>query len=145
MSRLSRRQRVHLAQLEAHPAPHHRAIATLAHRFNADPAFQYKLHLAGTYVFIAQIPVVLGATYLLPSFWKAVGVTYIAVISLLANAQTEACNLPSAEAAMAAQANRRALATDIPALERDIARLAALQPGPESDLLAAEIRKRVCG
>jgi len=93
-------QQVQLERYRLHPAPHHRVIATLAHRFNTDPYFQYRLHVIGTYVFTAQIPLVLGASSLLPSVWKVVGVTYIAIISLLANAQTEACNLPSVQAAI---------------------------------------------
>ena len=79
-------------------------------------------------------------------------VAFVSCISLYANMATDwgqvaasLAQLTAGDAHHDAEAGRRELGVDTKQVEDDIARLAALQPGPESDKLAAEIRDRVCG
>ena len=77
-------------------------------------------------------------------------VAFVAVISLYANAATDfgqvcasLAQLTAGDAHHDAEATRIAVGIDYSAIEADIARLAELQPCPEADQLAAEIRRRL--
>lgn len=104
MKTLNERQAVHLARLEAHPAPHHRAIASFAHRFNTDPHFQYRLHLIATYMWIINAVVAMGVFLLAQGFWQRFSVLYLVLVSLYANFATDYGAVPASEAAIHAQA-----------------------------------------
>lgn len=77
-------------------------------------------------------------------------VAFVAVISLYANAATDfgqgaasLAQLAAADAHHDAEHNREALAIDYGEIESDIARLALLQPCPEAQELASEIRRKL--
>lgn len=77
-------------------------------------------------------------------------VAFVALISLYANAATDfgqvcasLAQLTAGDAHQDTEHVRRMQALDFAALESDIAKLAALSPGPDADALAAEIRKRL--
>jgi hypothetical protein len=77
-------------------------------------------------------------------------VLFVTLISFYCNASTDAANLMAGIAALfsadshaATLAANTAVSSDFTSLESDIARLAALQPGPEADALAGEIRRRL--
>lgn len=77
-------------------------------------------------------------------------VLFVTFISFYCNASTDAANLTAGLAALfsadshhATTAVRAALAQDTAAIEQDILRLAALQPGAEAEELAASIRARL--
>lgn len=77
-------------------------------------------------------------------------VLFVTFISFYCNASTDAANLMagisalfSADGHAATLAANTAVSSDFTSLEADIARLAALQPGPEAEALAGEIRRRL--
>ncbi len=79
-------------------------------------------------------------------------VPFVAMISLYANAATDFGQVCASLAQLTAGDShsdiehvRRQAALDTTAIERDLERLAQLQPGPESDRLAAEIRAQIAG
>lgn len=82
---------------------------------------------------------VLAHTYASTTF-----ITYLSLGALLltdwGQYAASSAELAAGEAHHDAEANRRALATSHAAIEADIARLAALSPGPEAQQLAAHIR-----
>ena len=87
-----------------HPAPHHRLIARAAHRFNADPAWQYRFHVVSTYVWIANWFAATLVFFLAQGFWQHFATYYLVSISLAACAQTEYGAVPAAQAAIHAKA-----------------------------------------
>ena len=101
---LSPKDRYRLLHYEGLVWPHHKLIAKACKRFNSDPAFQLKFHIISTYIFTLQIPIILAVSIFLPTFWSHAGVTYVAIISLFANAQTEYGAVPASEGALHAQA-----------------------------------------
>lgn len=77
-------------------------------------------------------------------------VSFVALLSVLALLLTDWGQVAASLAQLAAgdvhhdvNANRDALALDVEQLNADVARLAELQPGPEGDALATEIRERL--
>jgi hypothetical protein len=140
---LTPQQKTRLEIWKKHPAIHHKLISTFARKFNADPVFQYKLHVIGTQVFLAQIPFAVACAVFLPHVWATAGLIYVTVISLMANAQTEYGSVSAAEAAVHSEAAHESISTqvrtDYTAVEKDIAKLANLQPGPDGTKLAREI------
>lgn len=77
-------------------------------------------------------------------------VAFVALLSLYANGATDfgqvcasLAQLAAGRAHQDAEHARRALGIDLQAVEADIARLASLQPGPDAQTLAAQIRARL--
>ena len=77
-------------------------------------------------------------------------VLFVTFISFYCNASTDAANLMAGMAALfsadshaATIAAGTAASVDFTSVELDIARLAGLEPGPEANDLAAEIRSRI--
>ena len=88
------------------------------------------------------------------SFTKALfaSVAFVAVISLYANAATDFGQVAASLAQLTAgdvhhdvAAARRETAIDVAAIEKDLERLARLQPCKEADELAASIRAQIAG
>lgn len=88
-------------------APHHLAVARLCHRFNADPHFQYRLHLIATYMWLVNMIAALCVFVFAPGFWQRFSVLYLVLVSLYANFATDYGAVPGAEAAIEAEALRR--------------------------------------
>lgn len=79
-------------------------------------------------------------------------VAFVAVLSVLALMLTDwgqvaasLAQLTAGDAHHDAEATRREVSIDFSQLEADVARLARLQPGPESDELVLSIRRRLRG
>lgn len=77
-------------------------------------------------------------------------VAFVTILSVLALLLTDwgqvaasLAQLSAADAHHDSEATRSALAVDVVQLDSDIAQLAALQPGPDAQRLAAEIRARL--
>lgn len=101
--------------------------------------------LLGLYLLHIAFPDVAGFTAALFA-----NVAFVACLSLYANAATDwgqvcasLAQLTAGDAHHDAEAARREVSVDFSALELDVARLSQLQPGPEGDRLAAEIRERL--
>jgi hypothetical protein len=84
--------------------PHHHAIAQIARRFNADPHFQYKLHLIATYVWLLNMLVAASVFVFAQGFWARFSVFYLVLISLYANFATDYGAVPASEAAIHGEA-----------------------------------------
>ena len=109
--------------------------------------------MIGTGIFRVFIWTLLVITYLahvaaVRSLYASV--SFVALLSVLALLLTDwgqvAASLAQLSAAHGhhdAEATRREVGVDFDALETDIAHLALLQPGPESDELVTSIRKRL--
>jgi hypothetical protein len=79
-------------------------------------------------------------------------VVFVTFISFYCNASTDAANLSASLAALFSTDGQAAtvaaggtVTRDLTSVERDIARLAALEPGPEAARLAADIRRCLTG
>ena len=77
-------------------------------------------------------------------------VSFVALLSVLALLLTDwgqvaasLAQLTAGDAHHDAEATRRDLSLDVGEIEGDLYRLAKLQPGPEADRLAAEIREQI--
>ena len=77
-------------------------------------------------------------------------VLFVTFISFYCNASTDAANLMAGIAALfsadshhTAETVRQAVAIDYRSVESDIARLAELQPGPDAEALAQDIRRKL--
>jgi hypothetical protein len=97
--------------------------------------------------------VILGLAHMQGFGWAKVlseSVPFVSMISIYANWATDLDAATAAFAALVAadshsavEASREMLSVDVTAIEEDIARLAAMQPGPEAIALAAQIRQKL--
>jgi len=95
----------------------------------------------------------LGLLHIQGFAWAKVlsaSVPFVALISIYSNWATDVDASTAAFAALVAadshnavEASREMLTGDVAAIEEDIARLAAMQPGPAATALAAEIRRKL--
>ena len=140
---MSLRQRIH-------DRAHHRGLHGKQH---INKQRRRALLLVGTGLARAVAWLTLGVLYLAGVPFTAglfKSVAFVALISLYANAATDfgqACaslaELTAGDAHHDIEATRSALAIDTAQLDSDIAKLAALQPGPDAQKLADEIRQRL--
>jgi hypothetical protein len=91
-----------------------------------------------------------GGTFIHAFISVSSTVLFVTFISFYCNASTDAANLTAGLAALfsadshsATTETRQLLERDIAAVETDISRLAALQPGDEAEDLARSIRSRL--
>ena len=113
---------------------------------------QTALLMIGSGLFRVGVWTVLLVLYLVhAAFARSLfaSVAFVAVLSVLALMLTDwgqvaasFAQLAAADSHADAEHNRRTLDIDFAALERDVAALAALEPGPDADRLAADIRAR---
>lgn len=84
--------------------PHHWLVVRIAQHFNADPHFQYRLHLVATYLWLANMLTAVVVFVFAQGFWSRFSVLYLVLVSLYANFATDYDGVSSSEAAIHAQA-----------------------------------------
>jgi hypothetical protein len=77
-------------------------MRSLLRRFNADPAFQYKLHLVMAYFWATNFIVAIATYELAPRPWAKFSILYLLLVSLYANFATDYGAVAAAVAAKTA-------------------------------------------
>lgn len=111
--------------------PRHHWIKRLVHDFEYNPRFQFRFHVVAILFWWANLVAGTAVLFFWPRLWLDIGVYYVFVLSLYANADTDYDAMSAALAAMRGGDILAKMGTPVASTQAEAVIVVAEKPGTE--------------